>query len=434
MPVIGVKASEKAANQEKYYNKRTEMWGEMRDWLIDGASLLDDDEIEADLTAPGFQFRGQQYLLESKEKMAKRDLPSPDCFVAGTLVAVPGASGADWVPIESLQEGDRVLTPLGEARIVCCHESIAEVVRARFSNGAQLVGTGKHKVFSWVGGAVRMDALGPEHAMDTWGERGRWLRWSRSSTAARGSAFKRRAGTFSPGERIRRSDFFIDGSGRTPMGRFPRGIMSTIAMAIGATTVWRTSSLSTALSTSACTCSNASGIPSTGSGIACIFGMQCRRLEPGTPRPLVVPSIGASAISYGKVESPKSALARSAERSSAHGSQLERDSAVVPAWPRSTIAAITKRSAGAWSAIGRSWRTFTGRRSVVPVAVEPCTDGPKRVYNLTLDQDNAFYANGVLVFNCGDSLAHTFYLPWALARDLDPDEARSGAGRNWKTA
>lgn len=79
VPVFGVKASEKPANQEKYFNKRTEMWGEMRDWLIEGASLLDDDELEADLTGPGFSFRGSQYLLEAKEKMAKRGLPSPDC-------------------------------------------------------------------------------------------------------------------------------------------------------------------------------------------------------------------------------------------------------------------------------------------------------------------------------------------------------------------
>lgn len=79
IPVIGVKASETAANEEKYANKRVEMWGEARDWLLEGASLLDDDELEADLTGPGFTFRGSQYLLESKEKMAKRDLPSPDC-------------------------------------------------------------------------------------------------------------------------------------------------------------------------------------------------------------------------------------------------------------------------------------------------------------------------------------------------------------------
>lgn len=34
-----------------------------------------------------------------------------------------------------------------------------------------------------------------------------------------------------------------------------------------------------------------------------------------------------------------------------------------------------------------------------------------KVYNLTLDRDNVYYANGVLVANCGDALALTFAEP-----------------------
>ena len=74
--VIGVKASEFSLD-EQYNNKRTEMWGGMRAWATD-ADLLDDDEIEADLTGPGYRFMSGKYLLESKESMVKRKLPSPD--------------------------------------------------------------------------------------------------------------------------------------------------------------------------------------------------------------------------------------------------------------------------------------------------------------------------------------------------------------------
>ena len=36
---------------------------------------------------------------------------------------------------------------------------------------------------------------------------------------------------------------------------------------------------------------------------------------------------------------------------------------------------------------------------------------PTRVYNLTLDRDNVYYANGILVANCADALALTFAIP-----------------------
>ena len=76
--VVGVRASEKATDTEKYVNKRSEMWGEAREWLVDGASMIDDDELDMDLTSPSYTFRGEAYLLESKESLRKRELPSPD--------------------------------------------------------------------------------------------------------------------------------------------------------------------------------------------------------------------------------------------------------------------------------------------------------------------------------------------------------------------
>lgn len=76
--VIGVKASEAARDRRKYANMRAEMWGETRDWLIQGAELLDDDELESDLNIPGYKYRGEAYLIETKESIKKRKLPSPD--------------------------------------------------------------------------------------------------------------------------------------------------------------------------------------------------------------------------------------------------------------------------------------------------------------------------------------------------------------------
>lgn len=62
-----------------YWDHRTEIWAKMRDWLpggmIDGLQTLQDD-----LTGPEYEFMGREdrIKLESKEKMKKRGLASPN--------------------------------------------------------------------------------------------------------------------------------------------------------------------------------------------------------------------------------------------------------------------------------------------------------------------------------------------------------------------
>lgn len=68
-----------ADDRAAYFNQRAEIWGRMRDWLIAGAEIPDDPEIETDLTGPLYGFSAQQQLqLEKKEDMKKRGLSSPD--------------------------------------------------------------------------------------------------------------------------------------------------------------------------------------------------------------------------------------------------------------------------------------------------------------------------------------------------------------------
>ena len=66
--------------------------------------------------------------------------------------------------------------------------------------------------------------------------------------------------------------------------------------------------------------------------------------------------------------------------------------------------------------------TVIGRQPVVPVSVQTASVQPTVVYNLTLEKHNAYYANGVLVFNCADSLALTFAFP---VRPAEPNQHRA---------
>lgn len=67
-----------ASENEQYADHRTELWGQMRDWL--GGAMLDDDpELRDDLVGPEYKFTKQEKLkLESKEDMKARGLSSPD--------------------------------------------------------------------------------------------------------------------------------------------------------------------------------------------------------------------------------------------------------------------------------------------------------------------------------------------------------------------
>jgi hypothetical protein len=88
LPVIevqfGAAADREHISQEGavvYCNKRAEMWGGMRGWLIGGA-IDDDPELKADLVAVEYGYTMKDgrdaIILEKKEHMKKRGLASPD--------------------------------------------------------------------------------------------------------------------------------------------------------------------------------------------------------------------------------------------------------------------------------------------------------------------------------------------------------------------
>ena len=69
-------------DKEKYKNKRGEMWGEMAAWFTDDGlpvQVPDEDALQSDLCTPRYERDSvDRIVLESKEKIRKRGLPSPD--------------------------------------------------------------------------------------------------------------------------------------------------------------------------------------------------------------------------------------------------------------------------------------------------------------------------------------------------------------------
>jgi hypothetical protein len=60
-------------------NQRAYMWQQLKDWLAKGNLDARDEKLEIDLTGPGYHINKQnQLVIEAKQEMQKRNVPSPD--------------------------------------------------------------------------------------------------------------------------------------------------------------------------------------------------------------------------------------------------------------------------------------------------------------------------------------------------------------------
>lgn len=108
-----VQFGSRAMDPKKYANRRAEIWGAMKDWLVVGA-ILKDEDLAIDLTSPEYGYTLQdQIQLERKESMKARGLASPDAADAlavtfAVAVPIPEAQlelGVEW----GQRERDKVL-------------------------------------------------------------------------------------------------------------------------------------------------------------------------------------------------------------------------------------------------------------------------------------------------------------------------------------
>lgn len=84
--VIEVNFGNSAINEARYFNKRTEMWDKMAEWMKKGSIPSDEPELLNDLNTPLFEITPQGKLkLEAKDKIKKRIGRSPDRGDAAAL-------------------------------------------------------------------------------------------------------------------------------------------------------------------------------------------------------------------------------------------------------------------------------------------------------------------------------------------------------------
>ncbi|KKK95556.1 hypothetical protein LCGC14_2671600, partial [marine sediment metagenome] len=71
------------AYDSRWFNRRTEVWGLMKEWLGNGAQIPDDPDLATQLTGPTYDYtrgkrRAGSIFVEHKDSMRSRGLSSPD--------------------------------------------------------------------------------------------------------------------------------------------------------------------------------------------------------------------------------------------------------------------------------------------------------------------------------------------------------------------
>lgn len=323
------------------------------------------------------------------------------CLVAGTVVQTDRGG----IPIEAIRVGDRVWTRKGLCRVreAGMTNENAPVFEVQFSNGAHLTGTGNHPIWREGDGFVRLDSLRYGDIMSTW-----LLQKSLSSTETNitecpivqsgicgftSGPTRNDGGTLDFRPSIKRY-------GKRPTGRSQKDTSSTIEMEIPSTTISPTLNASQLGSTWE-DMPVQSGLSNTGNGLLKYnhlpkSGTPLRMDENGTQNMLIHPLPN-------QLRSKRSV--RYVEQSTlldCTGKRTDNDSVL-------TTARVP----------GEEANNSTLSRNLVPCA-EPCLDptsttkintvpvvvlglSPVRnasVYNLSVDDAEEYYANGVLVHNC----------------------------------
>lgn len=336
------------------------------------------------------------------------------CLVAGTAVMTEHGE----IPIEQVRAGMRVRTRRGLRRVRAAGLTArdAEVTAYRFSNGATLTGTPNHPIFSGSRGFVPLHALVYGDIISVWP--------TPRSSSTKASCFggiptalaaliasttRRGAATV-----LAASDGSIRRSGGTTTDPSHRGTSSTTGTRIPTITTPTTSSRSRLRAISA-------GIRSllvrgrltwTGSAPSPTPGGARRRVGRGTAS---TPSAPSPSSSHGTT-SATTAAPRSPRDPKPGRTTVGR--VRKPVMLR--LAALTASMmslASAWPVGRRSASTATARHQPAPAsAVRPCGSvaaGRADVFNLSVEDAEEYFANGLLVHNCVYDLVAAETLPQA---------------------
>lgn len=301
------------------------------------------------------------------------------CVAKGTMIATADGDRR----VEDIRRGDYVLTPNGLRRVLNSGQTgvVRELVKVRLSTGEEIVCTPDHKVFS-LNGVVSCDELRYNDVV--WTQQ--YLRLLRSRGLCIGYTKERGITVPGLGER---PGIYIGKYGKASTGKSQMVVSSIIKMVTGSTTRLKTWCVSLLASTQ-------SPIPNTAIAQTQARSGECyQRTRKGLLRGLGLIKVKSNQERTSKrlkkqpedgtaPRKAKSGTLRGERKTGGIGRQLAR-------FVRSVAKSI-------WPIIPKGLDTAP---RVVEIRSLSVPEG-QPVYNLTVNIDHCYYANGVLVKNCDE--------------------------------
>jgi len=398
----------------KGWNPRIQGWAIFDELMVErDTGMVDDDGNPVKLPRILIYDTCRELIRGlSSAPRAKRDPQDIDttwkhdhvCFVAGTMIATEHGP----VPIERIRPGVRVWTRAGlrEVTHAGMTSGAATVGDVALSSGAVLRGTADHPVFNADGVKARMDALRYGDRLIPWHtEQSPKNQSSTTGTPTPGGPTHPTGQTGSTTGAAADAATSTGTSTGTTTGQSRRAWWSTTRTTTRSTTTPRTLPLYTCPSTLRTIRSNGSRIVSTVLWLWNTWRGSARSLWRGTvPRKAgngTVSTASRHTLSGNLNGSPASSVGPNTNPCT--GASVS-GSARTSASQRGVVrAAWTMLTATVRRVVSCSGSTSTVSNGAAPVYVVSSFDplpGKQPVYNLTVDGEHEYYANGVLVSNC----------------------------------
>jgi hypothetical protein len=274
------------------------------------------------------------------------------------------------------------------------------------SGGRSLIATGDHKVFTWNKGWTPIVELNLLSRLEGVNSLALWNLVNRSCIKTTSTTFKSLVDTITEtGTKtiLSRSALCTGLFGQTTMARLKMASMSIIRMVTGAITASSTLNWLTRNLTPDTTYETDGRIQSFAGAPLPEFQTSSQSLGFGISRQKVAHSTGSRGKITGQSESQQPRHVMSVEKIFQHTSQRQ-EPALENALTSTLLGSILTDMRCVSSATKSLWQAATHSRCIVvsPARRLPCTKSEK-VFDLTLLEHNAYYANGVLVANCGRS-------------------------------
>lgn len=412
--IVGVMAGETAEDNINYFNKRAEMFWRLKEWLA--VSELEGNDW-ADMLDVKYKIQSDRKVkIKSKDEMMKDGIMSPDCFVAGTKILTNKGERN----IETLVIGDFVITPFGKRKVIKVWKvETEELIKASFSNGKCLVGKPKHKIMT-KRGFISLDSLLLTDVIDTRNIYS-YLLWKIKKLLFITDAnigLRKQADIFMPifmtgveNQQEKKKPYIVKyGETIIQIKKFLKDfafIIKTETQKIMNVKIWN---LLKVKRTIKIICESNLLIKNLKKQIKnnlissdrlLLCGINLKRGENG---------IENTQEKYGVIQKQPMESVLNAGNQLLNTIQIK-NSVVEVALKKQNgeVKRIIQIKDFVWFVKKSLWRIGIGIQNVVIESVEVLCVGKTKVYNLTLEQDNVYYANGILVENCADSLSLTFY-------------------------